>query len=279
MNHQKILTIYDFDDTLLRSELKDDIRLPMIAYQRFCDHFGIDEKTMTACKFLFKSNSDMHAFKIIMGDIQIESLSNNQKRAIRKFRECIERKNLLSVEPLGIKSLLELRQDITLQVVVENTENLSLTPLGEVVLAKASLEKPVYIITNGYSNVVVSILTRLSYNPDCFRVMGTMEFFEKGFDGKPDPGVLELFLNENGLARRQIVYVGDSQVDIDFASNCGQIPYIVEKDQKPLSVKFPNMDESMMRLLARCLTLSVPLIRPERELARETVRKSKDFGR
>jgi len=53
--------------------------------------------------------------------------------------------------------------------------------------------------------------------------MGTTEFHKLGLNGKPQPQVLDAFLEMYQISqnKERIIYIGDSKADEKFAENCG----------------------------------------------------------
>jgi len=75
------------------------------------------------------------------------------------------------------------------------------------------------VLTNKFHNLAVEQVAR--YFPGMFdHVMG----YVKGVPVKPNPYVLEILMNECGVAPEQTVYVGDLEVDIETALACGARP-------------------------------------------------------
>jgi len=66
---KKTLQIYDADDTLIIQAFEVDgelIRLPRLSYFGFCQSLGISTQDAEKCLRLFKSHSDLLAFKTIL---------------------------------------------------------------------------------------------------------------------------------------------------------------------------------------------------------------------
>ena len=225
------MTIYDFDDTLADQNCEAGgiiTRLPKQGFDEFCEVLKINPSTSQNCVQLFKTYSDLQAFKILFEN---QSLNQFQKEFRAKMFEYLQSNGSGGNTSFCDFSsfFCDLRSKIILKVLEIHKENLKLTTLGAEVFSSQSI---IYIITNSYEKVVSRHLELLGINTENIKILGTEEFLKTRLYGKPDSQVLALFFNENKILRpEKILYVGDSEVDRKFAQNCGINFQLFEKSR------------------------------------------------
>lgn len=225
------MTIYDFDDTLADQNCETGgiiTRLPKQGFDEFCEVLKINPSTSQNCLQLFKTYSDLQAFKILFEN---QSLNQFQKEFRAKMFEYLHSNGVGGNTSFYDFSsfFCDLRSEITLKILETHKENLKLTTLGAEVFSSQSI---IYIITNSYQKAVLRHLELLRINTENIKILGTEGFLKARLCGKPDPQVLELFFKENKILRpEKILYIGDSVVDRKFAQNCGINFQLFEKSR------------------------------------------------
>lgn len=78
--------------------------------------------------------------------------------------------------------------------------------------------KQIYIITNGKPEIQLNKIRQLEWN-------GTEKylkvFYAQEIKLKPEPDVLTYILNDNNLLRKEVMIIGASAIDEEFAACCG----------------------------------------------------------
>ena len=86
--------------------------------------------------------------------------------------------------------------------------------------------KQIFIITNGRPEIQLNKIRQTEWNglEQYLKV-----FYAEEIKSKPEPDVLTYILTDTNLVRKDIVIVGATQVDEDFAASCG-VDYIDVKE-------------------------------------------------
>ena len=118
-----------------------------------------------------------------------------------KYRQNFERLHYTAILPLKLlmyKEVLKLLQEIIID------------------------RKEIFIITNGEAEIQLNKIRQTEWNglEHYLKV-----FYAEEIKLKPDPDVLTYILNDNNLLRKDVLIVGASQIDEEFAAACG-VDYI-----------------------------------------------------
>jgi HAD superfamily hydrolase (TIGR01549 family) len=88
----------------------------------------------------------------------------------------------------------------------------------------------------------LALISNFDHPPHAHRVLretGFDEFFQtvvvSGDVGikKPDPGIFRIALNKTGLSAEEVIYVGDTQEDVDGATAAGIRPVLIARPEDP----------------------------------------------
>lgn len=114
-----------------------------------------------------------------------------------KYRVNFERLHHTAILPLKLlmyKEVLELLQEIIVD------------------------RKEIFIVTNGKPEVQLNKIRQLEWNglEKYLKV-----FYAEEIKLKPDPDVLTYILNDNNLLRKDVMIIGSSEIDEEFAAACG----------------------------------------------------------
>lgn len=114
-----------------------------------------------------------------------------------KYRENFERLHYTAILPLKLlmyKEVLKLLQEIIID------------------------RKQLFIITNGKPEIQLNKIRQLEWNglEKYLKV-----FYAEEIKLKPEPDVLTYILKDNNLVRKEVVVIGATQTDEDFAASCG----------------------------------------------------------
>ncbi len=77
-------------------------------------------------------------------------------------------------------------------------------------------DKNLYIVTNKDEESARLILKKFDMEKYFKKVVGRDTFNLK----KPDPKILDIILKEENLIREEVIIIGDSEIDYQFAKNC-----------------------------------------------------------
>jgi FMN phosphatase YigB (HAD superfamily) len=82
--------------------------------------------------------------------------------------------------------------------------------------------KQLFIITNGKPEIQINKIRQIEWNglEQYLKV-----FYAEEIKLKPEPDVLTYILNDNNLLRKDVIIIGASEIDEEFAASCG-IDYI-----------------------------------------------------
>src|SRR5262249_22018219 len=86
---------------------------------------------------------------------------------------------------------------------------------------------------------------------------------------KPDPGIFRIALEQTGLQADEVVYVGDTQEDVDGAKAAGIRPILIarpEDTQRPRILDYSRKDEQISHRTVVMNSVSTSMIHSLREV-------------
>jgi putative hydrolase of the HAD superfamily len=164
---------------------------------------------------------------------------------------------------LGNKIELSLLKETASSAVNAWQMQVQLDPDAPAVLSKLAKSKTLALISN------------FDHPPHAHRVLrqtGLVEYFKttviSGDVGikKPNPGIFKIALGQTGLNSDEVVYVGDTQEDVDGATAAGIKPILIVRPEDPQRPKLLDYTRNHGAAERVAVNQSVPTIGSLREL-------------
>jgi HAD superfamily hydrolase (TIGR01549 family) len=141
-----------------------------------------------------------------------------------------ERRLVRLAENLGFKISLPMLKETAIRAVNAWQTYVQLDPEAPVVLSRLA------------ENRTLALISNFDHPPHAHRILretGLAGFFKttviSGEVGikKPDPGIFRIALKQTGLQADEVVYVGDTQEDVDGATAAGIRPILIVRPEDP----------------------------------------------